>query len=94
MKYKVTESKDGIDIAVAEIKGKKDKLLEAFEDCKEGRCSCPTEEYKNMESLEIESDGDDIHLHLKSKIGSKINKAEINKCLDYTTDRVEHDSDK
>lgn len=94
MKYKVTEIDDGINISVSDIKEKNDKLLEAFQECKEGRCSCPTEEYMNMESLEIKNDGDDFLLHLKAKKGSKINKSEINKCLDYTAERVEHDNDK
>jgi hypothetical protein len=94
MKYKVTENDNGIDISIADIKDKKNKLMEAFQECKEGRCSCPTEEYKNMESLEIKNDGDDVILHLKSKGGSKINKSEINKCLEFTAERVEHDGEK
>lgn len=88
MKYKVDEKKDGIDIKVAGVKGEKEKLLEAFRECQEGRCSCPTAEYQKLQSLEVEQSGDGIDLRLKSKPGETIDKAEIEKCLGYTAERV------
>ena len=33
--------------------GNKEKLLEAFQECSEGRCSCPTQEYEKVEKLDI-----------------------------------------
>jgi hypothetical protein len=89
MKYKIEEKEDGIDIKVEEIKEKKEKLLDAFRECQEGRCSCPTEEYKKLESLEIEHGKGCIQLRLKSKEGTKIDKSEINRCLEYTSARIE-----
>jgi len=88
MKYTVNEHDNGIDISVEDVKREKSGLLEAFQECQEGRCSCPTEEYKKLESLEIEDDGRNVLLHLKSKHGSKINKSDIEKCLDYTSQNV------
>lgn len=84
MKYKIDENENGIDISVADVKNSKQKLLEAFRECQEGRCSCPTEEYKKLASLEVEQNRDGIQLRLKSKLGETINKSEIEKCLDYT----------
>lgn len=89
MKYSVDEHEKGVDISVEGVENKKEKLLEAFQECQEGRCSCPTEEYKKMESLDMEHDDQNIQLHLTSKEGQKINKAEIEKCLEYTTRRLE-----
>lgn len=88
MKYNVDEKKDGIDITVADVGNDKQKLLEAFRECQEGRCSCPTAEYKKLQSLEVEQGGDGIQLRLKSKPGETIDKAEIEKCLGYTAERV------
>ncbi len=88
MKYKVDEKKGGIDITVADVGNDKQKLLEAFRECQEGRCSCPTEEYKKLQSLEVEQGGDGIQLRLKSKPGETIDKSEIEKCLGYTAERV------
>ena len=88
MKYKIDEHKNGLDISINDVKDKKNKLLEVFQECKEGRCSCPTEEYKKLDSLNIEDNDESINLHLKSKDGTKIDKDEINKCLEYTKKRI------
>lgn len=88
MKYKIDENKNGIDVSVAEVKDGKQQLLEAFRECQEGRCSCPTTEYKKLDSIEVEQSEDGIQLHLKSKRGEAINKSEIEKCLAYTAQRV------
>lgn len=89
MKYKISEKDKGIEISVADIKDKKAKLLAAFQECQEGRCSCPTDEYKKLDSLEIEHTDENIRLHLKSKPGTSIDKSELEKCLEYTAKRVE-----
>jgi len=91
MNYSVDENGRGVDISVGDIGADREKLLEAFNECREGRCSCPTEEYKKMDSLEIEQNEQDMRLHLKARRGLKIDKAEIEKCLDYTAERVAED---
>ena len=88
MKYRIDEKENGLDISIDDIEGKKEKLLNAFQECQEGRCSCPTEEYKKLDSLEIENNDEGIQLHLKIKDGVKINKDEINKCLQFTKERI------
>ena len=93
MKHKITESKHGLDITVNDIKNNKDKLIQAFQECKEGTCSCPTEEYKNLDSLNIKEKDGNITLHLTSKEGTKFNKDEINKCLEHTQDEVSKNSE-
>lgn len=91
MKYKIDQNKNGVDISVADVKNDKQKLLEAFRECQEGRCSCPTEEYKKLDALEVEHSTDGIQLHLKSRQGETIDKAEIEKCLNYTAARVKQE---
>jgi len=88
MKYKIDEKESGIDISVTDAKGDKQELLDAFRECQEGRCSCPTDEYKKLASLEITQDEAEIQLRLKPKDGEVIDKAEIEKCLSYTSERV------
>ncbi len=84
MKYKVESNESGINIEISESKGKKEELLEVFRKCQEGRCSCPTQEYSKLDSLEIESNEDSIHLKLKSKSNEHLDDKEITKCLEYT----------
>ena len=88
MKYKIDKNEEGIEISVDDVKSKKDTLLKAFQECQEGRCSCPTEEYKKLESMQIEHRENSIQLRLKSKQGVKLDESEINKCLAYTKERV------
>ena len=92
MKHKINETESGLDISIVVKEDKKKELLEAFQECQEGRCSCPTEEYKKLESLEIKHNDEKIELHLKSKDGSKLDKTEINKCLEYTEKRANQKS--
>ena len=88
MKYKVESAENEVNIEVTETKGKQDKLLQAFQECQEGRCTCPTQEYSKLDSLEIESDEDTIKLKLKSKSDVKFDESEIGKCLEYTKGKV------
>lgn len=88
MKIKIDENKNGIDISVDDVKNDGQKLLEAFRECQEGRCSCPTDEYKKLASLAVEQSAEGIQLRLKSRDGESIDKSEIERCLDYTTERV------
>ena len=88
MKYKIDEKVTGIDISVTDAKNDRQKLLDAFRECQEGRCSCPTEEYKKLASLEVAQNEDEIQLRLKSKDGEVIDKSEIEKCLAYTSGRM------
>ena len=94
MKYKIDTNDGGLDISINDVKSKKKELLEAFQECKEGRCSCPTEEYKKLESLQIEEDENNIKLHLKSKNGEELDKEEITKCIEYTENRAKEEKSK
>ena len=65
MKYKIESTENEVSIEVSETRGKQEKLLEAFQECQEGRCTCPTQEYSKLDSLEIETNEDIIKLKLK-----------------------------
>jgi len=66
-------------------------LLEEFSNCQQGKCSCPTEEYKKLESLTVETFEHKISLTLKPKADQNFDINEINKCLNYTSNKVEGD---
>lgn len=84
MDSKIKPTEKGIEIEVTNLEGKKDQLLEAFEECKEGRCTCPTQEYQKVESVDIVEANESIQLSIKAKSDQKIDTAEIEKCLEYT----------
>lgn len=89
MKREVVEKRDGLEIEVSDVQGKEDQLLEAFQECAEGRCSCPTQEYTKLEELQVEQDAQKIRLRLTVKDGEQFDQAEIERCLDATEERIE-----
>ena len=88
MKSKITKNENGIDIDITEVEGKKEKLIEAFQECSEGRCTCPTQEYEKVEKLDIIDAENSIQLSIKSKVDETIDTKEIERCLEYTKKRV------
>ncbi|WP_455382597.1 hypothetical protein [Salinispira pacifica] len=89
MKHRLDENTDGINIEVSEIEGKEEKLLEAFEECRQGRCSCPTEQYTKLESMQVGQIAGKINLQLKARKGTTLDQAEIEKCLEHTETRID-----
>ena len=88
MEKEIKADADGLNIEITEIQGKEKQLLEAFQECQEGHCSCPTNEYSKLESLEIEQTGGKLNLRLSAKEGEVFDTGEIGKCLDYTEKKV------
>ncbi len=88
MEAKIKKTEKGIEIDVTDLEGKKDELLGAFQECSEGHCTCPTEEYKKVAALEVTGGKDEIQLSITAKDDEVIDTAEIEKCLEYTKKRV------
>lgn len=93
-KYKMNANKKGIDIHIEEVEGQEAELLEAFETCQQGKCSCPTEEYKKLESMAVEGKEGSIQIQLTAKADQELDANEIERCLDYTTRQVEKKKEK
>lgn len=88
MKHTVTSKSDGLTIEVSEISEQQEQLLAELQACREGRCSCPTDEYKKLDSLEITAQSGKISLRLKAKTGQVFDGSEIEKCLDHTESKL------
>lgn len=88
MEAQIKKTENGIEIDVTELEGRKTELLEAFQECSEGRCTCPTEEYQKVASMQIEDGDDRIQLSIVAKDDETIDTGEIEKCLDHTKKRL------
>jgi len=51
--YHITEKDSGVSVEVTDVGGHVDELMDAFAECQAGRCTCPTEEYRKLASLEV-----------------------------------------
>ena len=82
MKYKIEEQKDkSVKISITDVKNSAE-ILSSLNDCKEGNCSCKTDEYKKLQDLQITNSTDQITVDLKPAAGKSFNTSEIEKCLD------------
>jgi len=88
MKHKIKDVKDRIEIKISDVKENQEELLKSFELCQKGQCGCPTDEYKKLQNLNISSSENEIMLNLEAKDGEKLNKSEIEKCIDFTVKKV------
>lgn len=88
-RYRVRETTQGVAIRVTEVsEPQQEQLLEAFEECRSGRCTCPTDEYEKLGGMQIDSGEEEIELRLEAKTGERFDTAEISRCLDHATSGV------
>ncbi len=88
MEAQIKKTENGIQIDVTDLEGKREQLLEAFNECSEGRCTCPTNEYQKVQKLDVIGSQDAIQLSITTKPDQQIDTAEIEKCLEYTKKQV------
>ena len=82
------ELDSAVAIEVNEVTGRRAQLEAAFAACQAGQCSCPTDEYEKLGTMEIKHGEDAIRLRLEPKPGEKFDLSEIAACLDYVTGRA------
>ena len=83
--YRIRADKTAVLIELTDVGVKKEQFLETFGECQAGRCACPTDEYAKLASMEVAGAGDSIRVRLEAKPGEKLDVAQIETCLDYTT---------
>lgn len=86
--YKVSATGPTTAIEIIGVGDRQGELLEAFGECAEGRCSCPTDEYEKLASMDVQPGADRIDIRLEAKPGETLDPSEIEACLDYTVQRA------
>ena len=85
-RYRIEKSPESaVAIEVSEVGGQRDRMLAAFASCQAGQCSCPTDEYRKLESMSIDRGEDDITVRLEPREGESLDLSQIAVCLDYVT---------
>lgn len=85
--YTIDANGESVAIEITGVAGREAELLEAFGQCQEGQCSCPTDEYEKVAAMEVEPAGDRIAIRLLAKPGTTLDPAAIEACLDFTVGR-------
>lgn len=87
-RYRIAKEESSVCVDLTDVGGKHAELLEAFGECQAGRCSCPTDEYQKLASMEVQQAGNVIRLRLKARRGEELDTSEIAACLDYVTTKL------
>lgn len=82
--YNIKKVEKDLVIDIKDISSNKDEILANFNDCKEGKCSCPTDEYKKLKDMKINFTDNEIEITIAPKENTEFNKKEIGKCLDFS----------
>jgi hypothetical protein len=88
-RYRVEDQPEGVAIQVTEVAGRQRQLLEAFQECQSGHCTCPTDEYQKVAGMQLTAGADEVVLRLQAKPGTRFVTTEISSCLDHTIAKVE-----
>ena len=88
MKYEINQADETVNISVTDIEGKSEKIVKAFQDCKDGNCSCKSSEYEKVESFEVKTNSTAVELSIKSKNNEVIDSIEIEYCLEHTKENL------
>ena len=59
-RYRIDDEDASVSIEVTDVAGQEQELLEAFGECQAGQCSCPTDEYQKLASMDVQHTRDVI----------------------------------
>ena len=87
-RYSIDRDTDGLTIRLTETGTETDQLLGLLQDCQEGRCDCPTDEYEKVSSLSVERQDDAVTMQLRPKPGERFDESEVRACIQHTIDKT------
>lgn len=93
MKYSVEGNGSEVRIAVEQVGESQAALMAEFSKCAQGNCTCPSPQYAKLESIEVKPGTGRVDISLKAKPGEIIDQADINRCLEATTNKAQARSD-
>ena len=70
-RYRVEDQPQGVAIQVTEVAGRQQQLLEAFQECQSGHCTCPTDEYQKVAGMQVTAGAVEVVLRLQAKPGTR-----------------------
>ena len=86
--YQITPTATGVTIELTGVGDRQPQLLEAFEECQAGRCSCPTTEYDKVATMDVEPAEDLLAIRLQALPDRTFDPGQIAACVDHTVDKA------
>lgn len=88
MKHTLEKTASGLRITAAVDSEKQSALLEEFNKCASGTCSCPTPQYGKLQAINVQAQPGVVSVELTAKPGEVIDTEEIERCLEHTAKQV------
>lgn len=89
MRHEITEHGNEIEMRVTDTKGRGPGLLAAMQECQDGRCGCPTDQYERLEGMDIQTGDEGVTVTLRPRPGERLDVDELEACLEYTVAKAE-----
>ena len=84
MKSRITPTATGVDIDVTEVGEHAEAVLAAFNQCQQGKCSCPTTTYEQVADVQVTPVADGVSLTVTARPGETLDVGDIERCLAHT----------
>lgn len=84
MRYSITSRGEHVEIRLQEAGDRAPQLLASLQECREGRCRCPTSQYDRLADMVIDVDADEVAIRLRPRDGERLDVDQLQECLDYT----------
>jgi len=84
MRYNITQDGEAVEIHVQDTGERAPQVLASLQECQEGRCSCPTDQYDRLASIEVGGGEGELTVHLTPRPGEHLDPDELRACMDYT----------
>lgn len=92
MRYEITEFDDDVEIQVQQIGAHASRVLASLQDCQQGRCGCPTDQYDRLADMTVHTDADRLTIRLHPYDGQHFDTGQLQTCVDYTLEQARHDT--
>lgn len=94
MRHEIREASGTVKVEVAGTGNRHEALLNGFQACAEGRCTCPTTEYTKLALLQVEpAPSGVIALTLTPKSGQRFDLSAVERCIAHSIQNAEADTD-
>ena len=84
MRYNMTQDGEAVEIHVQDAGERAPQVLASLQECQEGRCGCPTDQYDRLGSIEVGGGDGELTVHLTPRTGEHLDPDELRACMDYT----------
>ena len=93
MRYEIAEHGSDVEIHVRQTGEHASELLASLEDCQQGRCGCPSDQYDRLEDMTVDATPDKLTIQLHPRAGERLDTGQLQTCLDYTITSANQDPD-